>query len=65
MLHGKRTEIRSFYATRPHGTCGVCGGPMDEGQRLAFRRSAGFWSPGETVHFACRKAEDELLAEAA
>ena len=65
MLHGKRTGIRSFYATRSYGQCGVCGNPMEERQRLAFRRPAGQWSAGETVHYSCRKAEDELLAEVA
>ena len=64
MLHGKRTEIRSFYATRSYGQCGVCGNPMEERQRLAFRRQAGHWTPGEVVHFACHKVEDELLASA-
>jgi len=62
MLHGKRTEIRSFYATRSYGQCGVCEKPMIERQRLAFRRRlTGVWVAGEVCHYQCRKAEDELL----
>jgi hypothetical protein len=64
MLHRTKKEIGSLWATRPHGKCGACGGPMIERQRLAFRRPAGQWTPGELVHYACRVAEDEILAAA-